>query len=77
MDTKVSQAGQIEHFAHLITMEDHLRDGGFGSWMCEALIAAAPNLLSRIAIKALDPAVCGMVGSQKTLNALGGLSLDD
>lgn len=55
----------------VVTMEDHLVDGGFGSWLLESL----PNgseLRSRIEIRGLNPAVCGMVGSQQALNKLGG-----
>ena len=72
MDTKISQPEQIQAFDHVLTIEDHLIDGGFGSWMLEAT-AKYPNIISRIKILGLDPIVCGAVGVQKTLNELGGL----
>jgi transketolase len=73
MSTKVSQVSQVENWGKVVTIEDHLQDAGFGSWMCEAL-AGSPELLSRIKIKALSPKVCGMVGRQEILNELGGLT---
>lgn len=72
MKTKKLQAQQIEHFARVVTVEDHLMDAGFGSWLLEAT-AIRPDLLVRIQIKALDSKVCGMVGKQSTLNTEGGL----
>jgi len=72
MKTKEAQARQVEDFASVLTVEDHLIDGGFGSWLFEA-ISAHPDLLTRIKIKALDARVCGMVGKQSILNAEGGL----
>lgn len=73
MKTKNSQSNQIEQFEQVITVEDHLMDGGFGSWLLEATILK-PELLSRIKIKSLDPKVCGMVAKQSTMNAKGGLT---
>ena len=58
---------------HVVTLEDHLTDGGFGSWMLEAL-TSTPELLPRVSPIALDPAVCATVGSQAWLNRLGGLT---
>ena len=72
MACKAGQAAQVEHWQRVTTVEDHLADGGFGSWLAEAL-ASAPNLRTRIAGKALDPRVCDVVASQSTLNVLGGL----
>jgi transketolase len=73
MKTKGAQARQIEQFDRVITVEDHLMDGGFGSWLMEAT-SIRPDLLARIKIKSLDSKVCGMVGKQSTLNAQGGLT---
>ena len=53
-------------------MEDHLADCGFGSWMAESLMGQG-SLAARLQVRALDPKVCGMVGSQAALNAAGGL----
>jgi transketolase len=73
MKAKAAQAEQVEDFAAVVTVEDHLMDAGFGSWLLEAT-AIRPDLLARIKIKALDSKVCGMVGKQATLNAEGGLT---
>jgi transketolase len=73
MKAKEDQARQVENFATVITVEDHLKDAGFGSWLMEAA-SIRPNLIARIKIKALDSKVCGMVGKQATLNAEGGLT---
>ncbi len=72
MSAKPTQAAQVQLCERVTTLEDHLRDGGFGSWLMEA-VADSPELLARLRAEALDPRVCGTVGSQSTLNALGGL----
>jgi transketolase len=71
MDVKPAQVAQAARFDEIHTIEDHLVDGGFGSWMIEALNAARATTAVRI--EALDPVVTGSVGSQETLNELGGL----
>jgi transketolase len=76
MNTKMLQVDQVSKFSKVITVEDHLLDGGFGSWMLEAT-SIRPDLLSRISLKALDSKVCGMVAKQATLNAQCGLSFID
>lgn len=75
MSSKHLQASQlkISQISTLLTMEDHLIDGGFGSWVLESLISN-PELISKIKIKSLDSAVCGMVGKQDWLNHAGGLT---
>ena len=73
MKVKATQQAQLNDFSNVVTVEEHLMDGGFGSWLLEA-VSSQPNLLSRIKIKALDPKVCGMVANQTILNAEGGLS---
>ena len=74
MASKPLQAEQVSSHSSVTTFEDHLRDGGFGSWLMEAVVDT-PTLLTRLRTKALDPRVCGTVGSQATLNAWGGLSV--
>jgi transketolase len=73
MKTKQDQAQQVEDFSTVHTVEDHLMDGGFGSWLLEAT-CKRPDLLVRIKIKSLDSKVCGMVGKQTTLNDMGGIT---
>lgn len=72
LGAKALQAEQITRYLRVLAMEDHLRDAGFGSWLMEA-VAETPELLLRLESLALDPRVCGTVGSQATLNAWGGL----
>lgn len=72
MGSKGRQATQVQRHTRVHTLEDHLADGGFGSWLLESL-ADAPELRPRIGGSALDPVVCGLVGSQSTLNRRGGL----
>lgn len=72
MGHKSTQLEQVLKFSAVTTLEDHLVDGGFGSWLLEAL-SAGPEARGRVKAIALDPAVCGTVGSQASLNALGGL----
>lgn len=72
MASKLAQAAQVARHDRVTTFEDHLRDGGFGSWLMEA-VADTPGLVGKLKAEALDPRVCGTVGSQATLNAWGGL----
>jgi transketolase len=73
MKSKEHQVNQIEAFETVVTVEDHLMDGGFGSWLLES-VSIRPELLIKINIKSLDPKICGMVGKQSTLNEIGGLN---
>ncbi len=73
MASKSEQSAQLAAFDEVMTLEDHLLDGGFGSWMLEAAALAGPALRTRVAPRALDAVVCGTVGSQAMLNRLGGL----
>jgi transketolase len=71
MRAKSVQAAQAAAYERVTTFEDHLVDGGFGSWLMESLSSAGSA--TRVEARALSPDVCGTVGSQATLNALGGL----
>lgn len=70
--SKAHQIEQVRTARSVVTVEDHLIDGGFGAWLLES-VANADGLAERIRIRGLDAKVCGTVGSQATLNALGGL----
>lgn len=72
MAAKQMQEAQVSLFSEIMTIEDHLTDCGFGSWLLEAMLPGH-GCRDRIVLKALDPVVCGTVGSQKVLNELGGL----
>jgi transketolase len=75
MKYKFRQLEQAFRMSRVITLEDHLIDGGFGSWMLESLPFES-GMRNKIDIKALDPRVCGSVASQVELNKLGGLYYD-
>jgi transketolase len=69
---KQTQCSQIEMYDTIQTFEDHLVDGGFGSWLIES-VNSQPEIMARIRIRGLDPLICGTVGSQHYLSKLGGL----
>jgi transketolase len=66
MKYKDLQPQNFKNCKDVTTYEDHLKDGGFGSWLLEAFHADGLDC-SSLKIKALDSSVCGMVGSQKAL----------
>ena len=72
MKYKSLQPSQISDLANVTTLEDHLEDGGFGSWLMESL-SNDRELRNRVESMSLDPIVCGSVATQKELNELGGL----
>lgn len=72
MAEKNIQKKQLERHKIVITLEDHLIDGGFGSWMLEAQSIHHVQG-TRVYASALSAEVCGTVGSQEVLNRLGGL----
>ncbi len=72
MACKPSQTAQVARHSRVTTLEDHLRDGGFGSWLMEA-VCDTPGMVERLSAEALNPRVCGTVGSQAMLNKWGGL----
>ena len=72
MKHKQDQWSQISEFEHIVTVEDHLHDCGFGSWLLES-VQKKSGLANRIDSIYLDSKVCGIVGSQDYLNNLGGL----
>lgn len=72
MADKPAQANLLRTHEEVVTIEDHLQDGGFGSWLLEAK-AMDTTLSCAVRLAALNPVVCGTVGSQATLNRLGGL----
>jgi transketolase len=73
MAEKSAQCELLRNRAEVLTVEDHLQDGGFGSWLLEA--RAADTALDCIVRPiALNAEVCGTVGSQAKLNRLGGIT---
>lgn len=76
MAWKKTQVIQFKRWKKVITVEDHLVDGGFGSWLRESL-DSNPELMAHLSTRALDSRVCGMVGRQETLNRLGNLEFSE
>ena len=74
MAAKSLQAEQIAPWESVITVEDHLADCGFGSWLRESL-ESSPQLMTKVSVRALNSIVCGMVGKQSVLNEAGGLKI--
>ncbi len=72
MKVKPLQADQVLPWESVVTVEDHLKDCGFGSWLRESLDDSL-ELVPRVSVKALDSIVCGMVGAQSVLNTRGGI----
>lgn len=72
LQSKKSQVEQVSQYKEVIALEDHLVDGGFGSWLLESLPAGI-GLRDRVVLRALDASICGSVGTQSALNSMGGL----
>lgn len=75
MQCKFMQKDQTLDWEKIITVEDHLQDGGFGSWLMESL-ASNTELLGKLEFKYLHSSICGLVAKQETLNHVGGLGND-
>lgn len=73
MASKPQQPAQLARHEAVTTFEDHLADGGFGSWLAESV--AGSDAAARITPIALSAEICDQVASQATLNRLGGLVL--
>ncbi len=73
MTAKADQPAWLARHERVTTLEDHLADGGFGSWLTEA-VAGTPAA-ARIQPIALSAEICDRVASQSTLNRIGGLTL--
>jgi transketolase len=72
MNHKKEQLMQMRKWSQIITLEDHLIDCGFGSWLRES-VGDSPDIVARIKVNALNAEVCGLVGTQEALNMLGGI----
>lgn len=65
----------LKSYKKIVTIEDHLKDAGFGSWVLET-IASNDEVRSSVDCKiiGLDSKVCGKVGNEKTLWKIGEIS---
>jgi len=64
-------ADELSRYSAIVSVEDHLTAGGFGSFLREAVADMAIQL--RLKTVSLDATVCGLVGKQDVLNSAGGL----
>ena len=67
---KYLQQDQINNYQEIITVEDHLLDAGFGSWLRESV--TIPEAHIKIKNRALNLNVIGRVGSEEYLLKQGG-----
>lgn len=73
MEYRSEQVEKIRGLERVITVEDHLFDGGFGSWILESLSKYDSTLCSKLEIKALSPEVTKFVAKEDSLRIAGGL----
>lgn len=67
----VLQQMQINQFNEIVTVEDHLLAGGFGSWLRESVVDIESHI--KIKHKALNNLVIGKVGKEDFLYRISGL----
>ena len=56
-------AKYLSKYEEIITIEDHLKDGGFGSWILESVNES--NNMQKVKIKGFDKDIIGLVGDEK------------
>lgn len=71
MDLKSLQGQFLEKYEEVVVIEDHLTDGGFGSWILESMYESNISSYPKITLLGLDKKVTGLVGSQDFLNRIG------
>lgn len=72
-NSKPHVAEALRPYDAILTVEDHLHAGGFGSYIREALDSA--GIQKPVRHIALSETVCGLVADQATLNDKGGLNI--
>lgn len=73
MENRRETVKQIAQRERVITVEDHLLDAGFGSWVLESLSRTDPAQCSKLTIKAISSNVTDLVAKEHTLRDAGGL----
>lgn len=73
MKYKNQQLNKLKKYNEIITVENHLQDGGFGSWICESLSQKKNKINTKIISKFLDRNVIGKVGTEEFLNLRYGI----
>ena len=61
----------VERFDSVVTLEDHLMDCGFGSWVLECLISSSH--IAKIKVKSFNTSVIGIVGDENSIYEESGL----
>ena len=65
MKYKEQQKNQLNKWNSILVLEDHLEDGGFGSWIKESI--NDKNVKTKITSKNISKKVISKVGSEKYL----------
>ena len=73
MKYKNQQIKNLKKYKKVITIENHLQDGGFGSWLSESLTKSKNYTKTQIISKFLSEKVIGKVGSESYLSSKFGL----
>jgi transketolase len=69
MKYKNQQVNKLKKYKKVITVENHLQDGGFGSWISESIIRNKKKIKTQIESKFLSEKVIGKVGTEKFLSS--------
>ena len=72
MQQKKNQISKLLKYNEIITLENHLQDGGFGSWINEILTLKNNKKKILVYNKFISSNVIGKVGSEKYLNKIYG-----
>ena len=72
MKVKSSQYKKLSKFNEIVTFENHIQDGGFGSWINEVLSVKKSKKKIFVQNKFINSKVIGKVGSEIYLNKLYG-----
>lgn len=70
---KALQQEQVNKFNEIVTIEDHLLDCGFGSWLRESIVLPESHI--KVKNKALSLDVIGKVGTEEYLLKVGGFNI--
>ncbi len=68
MKSKKNQIKDVMKYNQILTYENHLQDGGFGSWLNESISQKGKKINTRINSRYIDEKVVGKVGSEKYLD---------
>jgi transketolase len=69
MKSKKSQLAKMKKYNNILSVENHLQDGGFGSWLNESLAQEKKYILkTKFSSKFINSKIIGKVGSENYLN---------